>query len=120
MENRHYILIDDQSRIIDGWSDGPGSGKDIAGSILLTEQGGYQFRLYPDGEENPALMDAAGIPLYKWDGAYPVRRTSAEIEADRAALPVPEPVPSDAERIDQLEVQVAEQAAIINALIGGT
>ncbi len=95
--NKHYIAIDAQNRITDVWSDGPNPDRDTTGAICINEQGGYQFRLFPDGEENPALYAMDGIPLYKWDGAQAVRRTEEEVEADRAAIP--EPPPSEMERL---------------------
>ena len=89
--NRHYITIDTRSRIVGGWSDGPHPDRDTTGAICINEQGGYQFRFTPDGEENPFLYDADGIPLYKWDGQAVVKRTAEEIAADRAAIPAPPP-----------------------------
>ena len=65
--NRHYILLDTTDNIIDGWSDGPFPDKDISQAICVNEQGGYQFRLFPDGEENPPLFDIDGTPLYKYE-----------------------------------------------------
>ncbi len=82
--NRHYITIDGQNRITDAWSDGPHPDRETAGAICINEQGGYQFRLTPGGEENPALYTMDGIPLYKWDGEKAVLRSDEEIEADRA------------------------------------
>ena len=87
--NRHYITTDSQSRIVDGWSDGPHQGRDTSGAICISEKGGYQFRLCDGGPENPLLYTVDGIPLYKWDGAQAVARTEEEITADRAALPGP-------------------------------
>ncbi len=81
--NRHYITIDDQNRVTDGWSNGPHPDHDTAGAICINEQGGYQFRLTSGGEENPALYTMDGIPLYKWDGERAVPRTEEEIAADR-------------------------------------
>lgn len=89
--NRHYITIDTQNRVTDAWSDGPHPDRDTAGAICINEEGGYQFRLYPGGEENPSMYTMDGIPLYKWDGEQVVRRTEKEIEADRAAIPAPPP-----------------------------
>ena len=89
--NKHYIKIDSSGRIVDAWSDGPHYGKDPAGFVCINEKGGYQFRLFPGGEENPALFDEYGIPLYKWSGDAVQLRTQEEIDADRAALPEPEP-----------------------------
>ena len=103
--NKHYITVDDRSRIIDGWSDGPHPDRDTTGAVLLTGQGGYQFRLFPEGEENPALYDwDSMIPLYKWEDGQVFRRTQEEIEADRAAIPVPEAEPSAQEDTDAMLV----------------
>lgn len=90
-QNKHYIATDTQGRITDGWSDGPHPDRDATGAICINEQGGYQFRLFPGGEENPPLYTMDGIPLYRWDGESAVPRTEEEIEADRAAIPAPPP-----------------------------
>lgn len=95
--NKHYITTDPEGRITSGWSDGPIPNRDTTGAVLLTDQGGYQFRLMPDGEENPPLHTQDGIPLYRWDGEQVVRRSEAEIASDRAALPAP--APSEQERL---------------------
>lgn len=95
--NKHYILIDTANNIILGWSDGPHNNKSTEGAICINDKGGYQFRLTPDGEENPPIYNMDGIPLYKWDGKQVIPRTEAEIEADRAAIP--EPPPSELEQL---------------------
>ena len=87
--NKHYIVVDTQGRIVDGWSDGPHRGRPMDGAICINEEGGYQFRLYPNGPENPPLYTMDGRPLYKWDGEAVIQRTEEEITADRAALPGP-------------------------------
>lgn len=110
--NKHYITVDDAGRILSGWSDGPHPDRDTAGSVLLTDKGGYQFRLWPDGEENPMLADMDGIPLYKLEDGYPVRRTGEEIEADRAELSVPEVKPTMEERVASLETSKANQTDV--------
>lgn len=89
--NRHYITVDDAGRIIDGWSDGPHQRKDATGAVCINENGGYQFRLFQDGEENPFLYTFDGIPLYWWDGENVQQRTEEEIEGDRSAIPTPPP-----------------------------
>ena len=89
--NKHYIKPDSSNRIIGCWSDGPHPDRDTTDAISISDKGGYQFRLFPDGEENPSLYDADGIPLYKWDGQAVVKRTAEEIAADRAAIPAPPP-----------------------------
>lgn len=95
--SKYYISIDNQGRITSGWSDGPQRDRDTAGAICINEAGGYQFRLFSGGEENPSLYTEDGIPLYRWDGEQVVRRSEAEITADRAALPAP--APSEQERL---------------------
>lgn len=98
--NKHYITADTQDRITDGWSDGPCRDRDTTGAICINEQGGYQFRLFPDGEENPPLFSMDGIPLYRWDGESIVPRTEGEISADRAVLPAPPPSAQEQLRAD--------------------
>ncbi len=95
--NKHYISVDDAGRITDGFSDAFRTPSDT--NICINEQGGYQFRLFPGGEENPALYDGMHmIPLYKYENGKVVERTDEEIDADIAALP--EPLPTDDERRD--------------------
>ena len=94
---RHYIAIDAQGRITSGWSDGPQRDRDTTGAVCINEAGGYQFRLHPGGEENPALHTEDGIPLYRWDGGRVVRRSEEEVQADRTAIPPPPP--SEQERL---------------------
>ena len=96
----HYITTDARGRITSGWSDGPHPDRDITDAICINEQGGYQFRLFPGGEENPPLYTMDGVPLYRWDGESAVPRTAEEIEADRAAMPEPPPTAQEQLRAD--------------------
>ncbi len=127
--NRHYIIIDARSCIIDAWSDGPHRGRDTANAICINDHGGYQLRLFPEGMENPPLYTIDNIPRYKLVDGKPVSRTDEEIEADRKARPEPEP---DAATLNQLAIaelaQVVEDnntanqlaiAELAEALIGG-
>lgn len=98
--SKHYIITDKQDRITDGWSDGPHRDRDTTDAICVNEQGGYQFQLFPGGEENPPLHTMDGIPLYKWDGQAVQERTEEEIAADRAAVPEPPPSPMEQMRAD--------------------
>lgn len=100
-EYRHYITVRGDGAVIDAWSDGPHPGKDTEGAVCVNDRGGYQFRLYPDGAENPPLFDVEdGIPLYKWDGEQVTARTEAEIEAERALIPPPPPSAMERLRAD--------------------
>lgn len=110
--NKHYITVDEQNRITDGWSNGPHPDRDTTGAICINEQGGYQFRLlvkfaifdgepwHQQTEENPALYTMDSIPLYRWNGEQVIRRADEEIAADRAAIPEPSPTPQEQLRAD--------------------
>lgn len=110
--NKHYIATDTQGRITSGWSDGPHPKRDTANVICINQQGGYQFRLFPGGEENPPLYTMDGIPLYRWDGERVMARTDEEIEADRAEIPAPPPSPQEQLRADLAATQKKLAASI--------
>ena len=86
MYHKHYIKCDERGRIIDTWSDGPLYNRDITGAVCINEQGEYQFRFSPDGEENPFIFTDEGVPMYTWDGESVVKRSEEEIAADTEAL----------------------------------
>lgn len=99
----HYISLDAENHIIDGWSDGPYPNRNVTGAICINEKGSYQVYLTVDGkrtEENPSLLTYDGIPLYKWDGEQVIARTEEEIAADRAAIPAPPPSAQEQLRAD--------------------
>lgn len=110
--NKHYIVVDDQGRITGAWSDGPSPDMNTADAVCINEQGGYQFRLTPGGEENPLLFTKEGVPLYKLKNGKVLERTTKEIEADLNAIPAPGP--TDAQR---LEAQVTYTAMMTDTLL---
>ena len=111
--NKHYISMDEQSRIVDGFSDAFRQPSD--NDICINEQGGYQFRLFPGGEENPILFEEHMIPLYKYNGAV-AERSAQEIAADLAAIPEPADLPS---QLDMIEAQVVYTAMMTDTLLEG-
>ena len=70
---------------------------DTQDAICINEQGGYQFRLFPGGEENPLLYTDGWVPLYKWDGQEVQKRTEEEIAEDWAEAW--EKMPSETEQL---------------------
>ena len=111
--NKHYITVDERSRIVNGFSDAFRQPSDT--DICINEEGGYQFRLFPGGEENPSLYEWPHmIPFYKYENGEVAARTGEEIEADIAALPQPEEVPS---QLDQIEAQVTYTAMMTDTLL---
>ena len=87
--NKHFIRLDGDN-ITHGFSDA--FEQPVDGDICLTEQGGYQFRLTPDGEENPPLRDEYGIPLYCYVKGNIIAKTPEELETERPEQP---PTPPD-------------------------
>lgn len=109
--NKHYIRIREDGCIVDGFSDAFREPADT--DICINEQGGYQFRLFPNGEENPSLFDWDGmIPLYKWEDGEVVKRTAEEIEAD-----MPEPAEPQPTQLDLIEAQVTYTALMTDTLL---
>jgi hypothetical protein len=97
---KHYIRVKGDGRIIDGYSDAFRDPQE--GDICINFEGGYQFRLYPDGDENPPLLNASGICLYEYIADKIIRRSDDEVQADTDALPIPEPSPDYFGFLDEL------------------
>ena len=96
--NRHYIRTDENNSIIRGFSDA--FEQPQSDDICINEQGGYQFRIFDGGEENPSLTNDDGIALYKWDGKAVKARTKKEIAVD---TPEPlQPQPTETEKLYEL------------------
>ena len=111
--HRHYVTVDERCRITNGFSDAFRQPSDS--DICITAKGSYQFRLYPDGEENPQLLTCPqGIPIYKLKSGVVVKRTDEEIEADIAEIPHPEQKPS---RMDLMEAQMTYTAMMTDTLL---
>lgn len=112
--SKHYITVDEQNRIVGGFSDAFRQPVDT--DICINEQGGYQFRLFPNGEENPQLFEFEHmIPLYAYENGAVRVRTQKEIDADIAAIPEPEITPTAEERLFSLEEENSMLKAQINA-----
>ena len=111
--NKHYITLDERSCVVNGFSDA--FRKPTETDICINEQGGYHFRLFPGGEENPPLFEYQHmIPLYKYESGEIVRRTDEEIAEDIAELPKPEDTPS---QLDLIEAQVTYTAMMTDTLL---
>ena len=108
--NKHYITVDDRGRIVDGFSDAFRKPADT--DICINERGGYQFRLFHGGTENPMLLVENGVPLYKFVRGTVVMRSAEEIAADREAVPAQAP-----SQIDMLEAQVTYTAMMTDTLL---
>ena len=109
---KHYITVDNTDCITDGFSDA--FRQPAEGDICIEERGGYQFRLFPGGTENPVLFYRdTDIPLYRWDGGKVVRITAEELQAVLDILDEkPEPTQQD-----RLEAQIFYTAMMTDTLL---
>lgn len=83
----HYITLDEQNRIIDGFSD---SFKYPAtGDILIRENAGDAFELFGKDPGRPLSFLSQGKEVwkYKWTGSAIEQRSTTEIAADLSPLP---------------------------------
>ena len=120
-KSKVYIQIDNQGRILrcDGGYTTPA---DLTGWIEIDEGTGDKYNLCQSHYFDGGLYTMDGIPHYRWDGSAAVLRTEEEMEADRAAIPEPEPSRTLEGRLTALEAE-AEQAKAdrepLNILLGG-
>lgn len=101
--NKHYIRTDDRDVIIHGFSDA--FEQPQPSDICINEQGGRQFRLTPNGAENPPMRNMQGVALYKWNGEKVVERTEEERQADTVPPTPPQPTPE--QRLNDVEEFIA-------------
>ena len=104
--NGHYIRTNADGNIIAGFSDA--FRQPEADDILINDQGGYQFHLFPNGEENPTLFTEDGIPLYRYTNGEVRERTQEKIQAQREAMPGLTAMPTQEERLTALEGALIE------------
>lgn len=63
--------------------------------VCINEQGGYQFRLFVGGIENPALIDMQGCHNYKYIDGVVVETTAEEKATELASFPQPKPTETE-------------------------
>ena len=84
--------------------------------IAIDEGSGDKYHHAQGNYFDRPIYEDHGIPVYKLENGLAVERTQEEIEADIAALPVPDPKPTVAE----LQAKVAELETAIELLVSGT
>ena len=108
-KSKVYVQVDENNRII-RCEGGYTTPEDLTGWIYIDEGMGDKYNLCQSHYFNGGLYDVDGIPRYKLVDGVPVLRSDAEMEADRAALPAPESIPSAkelAEENKRLKAQIA-------------
>ena len=97
--NKHYIRIDEENRIVKGFSDAFEESQED--DIVIAEQANRHFQLPFKGHVNPPIKTDEGIPLYKYENGEVKTRSEEEIQSDIDALP-PHP-PTINERVTAME-----------------
>ena len=108
-----YIKIDTANRIISVNSSA--FLQDTTGWIGIDEGNGDRYHHAQGNYFDKPLLEDHGIPVYKLENGLAVERTQAEIDADIASLPVPEPQPTVAE----LQAKVVELETALELLVSG-
>lgn len=103
MVYKHYITVDAAGRITDGFSNAIRQPQ--VGDICINEQGGYQFKLFPDGEVAPSLVDFGnyrGCHYYYFENEVICKSTAAELAAEFAEIEAAKP-PATPTPIEELQ-----------------
>lgn len=85
--------------------------------IFIDEGVGDRYNLCQSHYFPTPLYEEHGVPVYKLENGVAVERTKAEIEEDIAALP--EPGPTQEQRIADLEADSATMAEALIIAFGG-
>lgn len=111
----HYITIDAQSRIIDGFTTAQRSPGE--GDIFLHE-GGEIFELFGKDPNRMLFFFVEGVKVwqYAYEDNKPRNRTTAEIQADMPPIPH---VPTPGERLDDAEADIQTLNDTILIMLGG-
>lgn len=107
MKSKVYVQTDDQGRIT-RCEGGYTTPLDLTSWTLIDEGYGDKYNLCQSNYFSGGLYTEDGIPCYKLEEGEAVERTEEEIEADRAALPEPEPTENEKlrRRVAELENQI--------------
>ena len=108
-KSKVYIQTDAEGRIL-RCEGGYTTPADLTGWIEIDEGNGDKYNLCQSHYFDGGLYTMDGIPRYKWDGSNAILRSKEELEADRSALPHPEPTTLET-RVAALEAD-AEHAAL--------
>lgn len=112
----HYITIDNQNRIIDGFSDAFKLPQST--DILLRTDAGEAFELFGGDPERPLSFMSYGVEvwIYKWCNGAPAKRSPEEIDVDLAPIPE-EPSLQDQVATNTYDIETLNMA--LNILLNG-
>jgi len=112
---KHYItfppmLGGTSAKILNGFS--TAFKQPQLGDICINEQGGYQFKIMSNAEENSPLTDQNGCHLYRWENEQ-VRKTTQE-ELDQELIEIQTPTLNVAKSNKLSEISQACNTTIIS------
>ena len=120
-KSKVYIQTDTEGRIL-RCEGGYTTPADLPGWLEIDEGNGDRYNLCQSHYFDGGLYTMDGVPRYRWEGSAAVLRTEEELDADRSAIPEPEPSGTLEGRLTALEAE-AEQAKAdreaLNILLGG-
>lgn len=108
-KSKVYIQTDADGRILrcDGGYTTPA---DLSGWLEIDEGNGDRYNLAQSHYFDGGLYTMDGILRYRWDGEKAVLRSEKEMDADRDAIPEPEPSATIEARVAALEADAAQAA----------
>lgn len=109
--NKHYIKVRGLM-IVGGFSDA--FKQPEVDDICINKQGGYQFRLFPNGDENPILVNKDGAHIYRWENGAVREATNEEKATEIAEKPTVSPPPPDPR-----DLAIAQLMRDVAAIKGG-
>ena len=114
-KSKVYIQTDTDGRIL-RCEGGYTTPADLTGWLEIDEGTGDRYNLCQSHYFDGGLYTMDRIPRYHWDGSKAILRSEDELEADRYAIPEPEPSTTLEARVAALEAD-AEQAALDRAAL---
>lgn len=108
-KSKVYIQTDTAGRII-RCEGGYTTPADLTGWLEIDEGDGDRYNLCQSHYFDGGLYTMDGIPRYKWDGEKTAMRSEEDLEADRVAIPDPEPSNTIETRVAALEADAAQAA----------
>ena len=108
-KSKVYIQTDADGRIL-RCEGGYTTPADLTGWLEIDEGTGDRYNLCQSHYFDGGLYTMDGIPRYHWDGEKAVLRSDEELEADRSAIPEPEPFTNLEDRVSALEADAAQAA----------
>ena len=113
-KSKVYVLLDEQNRVLrceGGYT--MSNIDDVSKWTYIDEGAGDRYNLC-QSHYFDALYTEQGVPRYKYEGGSCVLRSEAEVEADRAALPKPQP-----SQMDRVEAQATYTAMMTDTMMEG-